>query len=91
MANITDIIHHHHAMNSIQIDCDVDNPTDIYILSKTCVNGSDWKEFECIYDLDHQIFSRRALGAWAIIVSFVGVFGNTLMLLSVPFAASRKR
>ena len=83
MANLKDMMHHHHALNSVQIDCDIDNPNDIYTLSKICVNGSNWDEFECIYDLDHQIFSRRAIGVWAIIVSFVGVFGNILILLSV--------
>ena len=78
-------------LNSVQINCDIDNRNDIYALSKLCVNGSDWNEFECIADLDHQRISRRALGVWAIIVSFVGVLGNILMLLSVPFAARRKR
>ena len=79
------------AFNSVQINCEIDKPNDIYTLSKLCVNGSNWNEFECIYGLEHQRFSRRALGVWAIIVSLVGVFGNTLTLLSVPFAALRKR
>ena len=87
-------------LSSTEISCHKSNhdafdehehQNDIYTLSKFCVNGSDWSNLECIHDIDEQSFSRNILGIWAIIVSVVGIIGNVLTLLAVPFAADRKR
>ena len=76
---------------STQITCDKSNQNDVYILSKFCVNGSDWINLDCIHDIDKQSLSRNALDIWAIVVSLAGITGNVLTLLEVPFAAKRKR
>ena len=78
-------------LSSTQITCDKSNQNDVYILSKYCVNGSDWINLDCIHDIDEQSLSRNALGIWAIVVSLAGIMGNVLTLLAVPFAAKRKR
>ena len=64
----------------------------MYLLSEICVNGSDTTSMECVltsYDARTWIL-RYIVGTWLAVVSLVGIFGNLITLLSIPFAAKRK-
>ena len=80
--------------------CDSNNPRNISVLSKLCVNGCNTyvhvndsyiPKYDCFpMDLKHCPY-RRALGMWAILIMFIGVIGNLLTLLAIPHAAKKKR
>ena len=70
--------------------CDA-NYTDAILLCKICLNGCDADTIECsTYELK-ECFYRRALGVWATFIIVVGILGNMLTLLAVPYAARKKR
>ena len=65
----------------------------IYLLSKLCVNGSNTDNLECIQnynDITYWVL-RKLLGIWSILVGSLGISGNLLTLLAIPYAAKRKR
>ena len=79
-------------LNDTYIACNRNNSNNIYQLSKFCVNDSNVNGlYECLpNDLENCPY-RIALGCWAIIVMIIGVLGNMLTLLALPYAAKRKR
>ena len=65
---------------------------DIVLLSKLCTNGSNvngW--YDCVPASLYHCPYRISLGVWALIIMFIGVLGNLLTLLAIPYAARRKR
>ena len=74
---------------AFNLTCDIRNKTHIGILSTLCVNGS-FREDVCVPE-DEKRQWRMALGAWAIVIVLIGIFGNTFTLLAVPYAARRQR
>ena len=77
--------------NYTNLVCDAKHVNDTYILSKLCVNGSDDGTLDC---LPHNVEERQmrfALGLWAVLILIIGVLGNTLTLLAIPYAARKKR
>ena len=74
-----------------QLSCDENHPRDVYVLSKLCVNGSYEDHLDCVSHLDQQRPYRATLGVWGIVVTIVGVLGNLLTLLAVPYAANQKK
>ena len=81
-----------YSFNDTFIACNRNNSNNIYKLSKFCVNGSNFDGlYECLpNDLENCPY-RIALGCWAILVMIIGVLGNLLTLLALPYAAKKKR
>ena len=75
--------------NDFEVECDEDYPQNIYWLSILCVNGSDTTKLDCYPD-DNPMFLTFISGIWCIINSIFGIFGNSLTLISIPYAAKRK-
>ena len=87
---VHDFEHDKHDGHVDHLSCDAEHKTDVGILSHLCVNGS-YDQNLCIYHLDEQRPYRIALGIWALIVMMLGVFGNLITLLAIPYAAKRQR
>ena len=62
-------------------------PHNFYNLSKFCTGYHENAPDNCIPPADH----RRALGVWASIIAVIGVLGNMLTLLAIPYAAQKER
>ena len=72
--------------------CDPGNLTAIYLLSKLCVNGSNIDgAYDCFDKSMEKCPYRNGLGVWAIVIIFIGVSGNLLTLLAIPYAARHRR
>ena len=87
-------------MQSIEIVCNETVPPycrshdfkAIHLLSKLCVNGSNSNGcYDCFDKSFETCPYRKSLGVWAIIMMFVGVLGNLLTLLAIPYAAKNRR
>ena len=70
------------------------NRTCDYKLSYQNVSDIDFVTFvnvcaDCIPNEDKQY--RTALGIWALINAIIGILGNMLTLLAIPYAARKKR
>ena len=65
----------------------------IYLLSELCVNGSNIENVECIQNYNDitYVVLRKLVGIWSILVGSLGISGNLLTLLAIPYAAKRKR
>ena len=65
----------------------------IYLLSELCVNGSNTENVECIQNYNDitYVVLRKLVGIWSILVGSLGISGNLLTLLAIPYAAKRKR
>lgn len=74
-----------------QMACEDGNNT--YLLSKLCVNGSGTENLECIQNYNDitYLVLRKLLGIWSVLVGGLGISGNLLTLLAIPYAARRKR
>jgi hypothetical protein len=72
--------------------CHHNHSSEIFLLSKLCVNGSNINgEYDCFDKSFEHCPYRKSLGVWAIIIMFIGVFGNLLTLLAIPYAARKQR
>ena len=74
-----------------QLECE--EGKNLYLLSKLCVNGSNVDNLECIQnynDITYWVL-RKLLAIWSILVGSLGICGNILTLLAIPYAAKRKR
>ena len=72
--------------------CDPKNLTAINLLSKLCVDGSNVDgAYHCFDDSMTRCPYRNSLGLWAIVIIFIGVLGNLLTLLAIPYAARHRR
>ena len=74
-------------------ECKSGENSTIYLLSKLCVNGSNTDNVECVQnsnDISYLVL-RKLVGLWSIVVGSLGVSGNLLTLLAIPYAAKRKR
>jgi len=62
-------------------------------LSKLCVNGSNTENVECVQNYNDvtYVVLRKLVGLWSIFVGSLGISGNLLTLLAIPYAAKRKR
>ena len=72
--------------NISDIMCDRTNSRTVLELSEVCVN-----EYVSGCIPKEEQYYRKALGIWAIIIGVVGVLGNILTLLAIPYAARKKR
>lgn len=68
----------------------------INILSKLCINGSNW-DLDCVPNSgqhegnDGMTYSLRVtVGIWCILVALVGIFGNLLTLFALPHAKKNR-
>ena len=72
--------------------CDPNNSTAINLLSKLCVDGSNINgTYHCFDERMTNCPYRNTLGLWAIVIIFIGVLGNLLTLLAIPYAARLRR
>ena len=71
--------------------CDKARVNNISFLSKVCVDGTDNGTLDCLTEDADEVKYRTALGIWAIVILIVGVFGNALTLLALPYAAHKRR
>ena len=78
--------------NETYPSCNSSDPNAIHLLSKLCVNGSNIDGVHDCFDksMMHCPY-RKSLGVWAIIIIVIGVLGNLLTLLAVPYAARHRR
>ena len=76
-----------------QWECKTGENSTIYLLSKLCVNGSNTANVECVqnYNDISYLVLRKLVGLWSILVGSLGISGNLLTLLAIPYAAKRKR
>ena len=77
--------------NSQHLTCDPTNDSAILKLSRHCVNSDvqDGK-FDC-FPQEISIHFSNFAGSWCIINAFIGLAGNLLTLLAIPYAYKRKR
>lgn len=77
----------------IQWECIGGENSTIFLLSKMCVNGSNAENVECVrnYNDISYLVLRKLVGLWSILVGSLGISGNLLTLLAIPYAAKRKR
>ena len=78
--------------NGVETDliCEA-NHTDAILICKICgnqclsdsINCSPYELQECTY--------RQVLGLWAVFIIILGVLGNMLTLLAIPYAARKRR
>ena len=76
--------------NSNDLVCQ-ENYTDAILVCNICLNGCDTDIIECSPNETKHCSYRRALGIWACFIMVVGILGNVLTLLAVPYAARKKR
>ena len=74
-------------------ECKTGENSTIYLLSKLCVNGSNTENVECVQNYNDvtYVVLRKLVGLWSIFVGSLGISGNLLTLLAIPYAAKRKR
>ena len=58
-------------------------------ISKICVEEPYTEEYPCYPDYLKEI--GPYFGTWCLFISFLGMFGNLLTMLAIPFAANRKK
>ena len=58
-------------------------------ISKICVEEPYTEEYPCYPDYLKEI--GPYFGIWCLFISFLGMFGNLLTMLAIPFAANRKK
>ena len=69
----------------------------MFVMAHTCLNGTlshlGWDEWNnhCFPTYHDNVAVRRATGAWSLFNFFVGLFGNLLTLVAVPFAKWKRR
>ena len=60
-------------------------------LKEICTNGSDATGAECIkYDNKLPQIVRFVSGGWFFVISVLGIFGNLMTLVCIPFSARKK-
>ena len=78
-------------MSNEQAYCNVENSSSFLISLCTGVCSVD-SNVECVQDLDSENKRIRFIvGLLSLIITIIGVFGNSLTLLSVPFAIRREK
>ena len=58
-------------------------------ISKICVEEPYTEEYPCYPDYLKE--SGPYFGTWCLFISFLGMFGNLLTMLAIPYAANRKK
>lgn len=58
-------------------------------ISKICVEEPYTEEYPCYPDYLKEI--GPYFGIWCLFISFLGMFGNLLTILAIPYAANRKK
>ena len=58
-------------------------------ISKICVEEPYTEEYPCYPDYLKEI--GPYFGIWCLFISFLGMFGNLLTMLAIPYAANRKK
>ena len=79
--------------HEFDLRCEQGANSTIYLLSKLCVNGSNTDKLECLQnheDITYMIL-RKLVAIISILIGLLGVSGNLLTLLAIPYAAKRKR
>ena len=79
--------------HEFDLRCEQGANSTIYLLSKLCVNGSNTDKVECLQnheDITYMIL-RKMVAIISILIGLLGVSGNLLTLLAIPYAAKRKR
>ena len=71
--------------------CDKSRVNNVSFLSKACVDGTDDGTLDCLPHEEIEVICRIVLGVWGIITIIIGVFGNVLTLVAIPYAAYKKR
>ena len=66
--------------------------TDIHSLSQYCTSGSKISSHECFKFYSNATdLIRQISGIWLLIVGTVGILGNLATLITIPYAAKKKR
>ena len=66
--------------------------TDIYFLSQYCTTEVSVASYECFkFYSNFTNLIRKISGIWLLIVGIVGISGNLATLITIPYAAKRKR
>ena len=64
----------------------------IHSFSHVCTSGSNLLQYECFKFYNNMTDTiRQIAGAWLIILGTVGILGNLITLLTIPYAANKKR
>ena len=65
---------------------------EIYLLNQLCTLSSNATKYECFKFYNNITdIARQISGGWLILVGTVGILGNLATLLTIPYAAKRKR
>ena len=68
------------------------NTHDIHELGHLCFDSSIASQYECVKKLTIEVeLIRIGSGIWRIVVAVIGIIGNLTTLITVPYAARRKR
>ena len=60
-------------------------------LNVICTNGSKSSDAQCIkYDDNVSLIVRYLSGGWFFVISVLGIFGNFMTLICIPFSSQRK-
>ena len=84
-------------INISSLKCNKTFPEDVYALSKYCYYATDLDSTECFPEkffaeegtMDYNIQLFTSL--WIIFVGIVGVIGNTLTIVAIPYNMAAKR
>ena len=72
--------------------CNRNDSKAIYDLSRLCVNGSNVNgSYDCFDQSFEHCPYRKTLAVWAVSIMFIGVVANLITLLSIRYAAKKKR
>lgn len=68
-----------------------DNPQDVYALSSLCLeNEENFSNLDCL-PTDKMEWYQCAAIAWGLVNMIVGVVGNLLTMVAIPYAAWKKK